>query len=201
MLPLQKIISTEKELSSSNLDLAQIQQNIAEHKTDKIFRMSKAVTDIAAEFKEEEKLIILIDIVGFSKDTTRNQVYKIYLFQRYLMAQVMGNRHSFNGKVNINHFVPTGDGCYIVAEKCEPETALNLLITIISGFKDIKTENGLAMSLRASALFGKVIPFIDMAHHLNYIGDGMNEASRILSGGQKTLEENYLSAQIGRAHV
>ena len=142
--------------------MSQVQQFFSERKTDKIFRMSKAVTDIASEFKEEEKLIILIDIVGFSKDTTRNQVYKIYIFQRYLMSKVLGNKFSFKEKVRINHFVPTGDGCYIVAEKCEPETALNLLIAIISGFKDIQTENGLAMSLRSSALFGKVVPFIDI---------------------------------------
>jgi len=46
--------------------------------------------------------------------------------------------------------------------------------------------------LRASALIGSCVPILDMARHKNYIGEGMNEAARILSGGQKSLEEEFL---------
>ena len=74
---------------------------------------------------------------------------------------------------------------------------LSFLISLVSGFKNIQTENALSLSIRASALFGNVVPFFDMARHLNYIGEGMNEAARILSGGQKVLEEMYLSEHPG----
>ena len=197
MKKLHNFIASEHELLNKHLDLNEIDESISELKTEKLFRMTKNVTNLAAEFKEVEKLIILIDIVGFSKDTTRNQVYKIYLFQRYLMAQLLGNKLSFSGKIRINHFVPTGDGCYIIAEKCPQELALSLLLQIISGFKNLQTENGISLSLRASALIGKVVPFVDMAHHINFIGEGMNEASRILSGGQKELESHYLNEHPG----
>ncbi len=192
MVKLKDLFTSEKSLLCGDFDLAQIQQNITDYRNDRILKMSQAVPNFATDVKEEEKLIILIDIVGFSKDTTRNQVYKIYLFQRYLMGHVFSNKLSFNEKIKINHFVPTGDGCYIVAEKCSPEAALDFLITVISGFKEIKTEESGALALRASALFGKVVPFLDMARHLNYIGEGMNEAARILSGGQKILEDTFI---------
>ena len=189
MNQIKKLLASEKSLMSGEMDFDIFRQSIAEMRTDRILKITQAIPNLVTEIKEEEKLIILIDIVGFSKDSTRNQVYKIYLFQRYLISQILNNRLSFGEKIRINHFVPTGDGCYIVAEKCTPQVALDFLITLISGFKDIKTEHGENIALRASALFGNVVPFIDMAKHLNYIGEGMNEASRILSGGQKYLEE------------
>ena len=48
------------------------------------------------------------------------------------------------------------------------------------------------MGIRCSALIGECIPFIDLAFHKNYVGNGMNEASRILAYGQKILEDEYI---------
>lgn len=179
-------------LPPSILDFSEMPRIIGEKSSDRILKMQEHFPNFMANVKEEEKLVILIDIVGFSKDTTRNQVFKIYLFQRYLTAHILSSKFSFEEKIKINHFVPTGDGCYIVAEKCEPQTAVNFLIALISGFKEQKTENLESLSLRASALMGTVVPFFDMARHLNYIGEGMNEASRILSGGQSVLEKKFM---------
>lgn len=187
------LITSEKSLLNSSADFSSIPQLLSDFHSEKILTMTGSFSNFMAEVHEEEKLVILIDIVGFSKDSTRNQVYKIYLFQRFLGNQILTNKIASRGKIRISHFVPTGDGCYIVADKCDSRTALNFLITLLSGFKKIKLENGLSISLRASALIGTVVPFFDMAHHLNYIGEGMNEAARILSGGQKALEEKYLS--------
>lgn len=146
---------------------------------------------LLSEIPEEKKLIILIDIVGFSKSTTRQQVKTIYIFQRYVLKNILSNRLSLNEKIHISEFIPTGDGCYIVAEKCEPETALDFLTTLVGGFQYIKTEEGTHLSLRASATIGECVPFIDMAKRKNYIGEGMNEAARILSYGQSELESKY----------
>ncbi len=187
------LITSEKSLLSNITDLSSISQTISDIHSESILKMTGSFSNFMAEVHEEEKLIILIDIVGFSKDKTRDQVYKIYLFQRFLTSQILSSKISSRGKIKISHFVPTGDGCYIVADKCDSSTALSFLISLLSGFKKIKLENGLSLSLRASALIGTVVPFFDMARHLNYIGEGMNEAARILSGGQKALEEKYLS--------
>lgn len=144
-----------------------------------------------AEFPEEKKLIILVDIVGFSKFSTREQVYSIYLLQHYLLKKVLTNRFSFGDKIRVSDFIPTGDGCYIVADECEPETALDFLVTLVGGFQYVQTEKGNFLSLRASALIGSCVPFLDMSKRKNYIGEGMNEAARILAYGQKVLEDDY----------
>lgn len=164
-----------------------------EIKTEHIINVANNIPNLMANVREEKKLIILIDIVGFSKSSTRDQVYKIYQFQHYLLGKVLTDKFSFSNKINVFNFVPTGDGCYIVADQCEPQSALEFLVTLISGFKKLKDKNdNSALAVRVSALLGDCVPFIDMAHHKNYIGEGMNEASRILSGGQKVLEEDFL---------
>lgn len=149
---------------------------------------------LLSEIPEEKKLIILIDIVGFSKSTTRQQVRTIYIFQRYVLKNILSNKLSLQEKIRISEFIPTGDGCYIVADACEPETALDFLTTLVGGFQYIKMEDDVHLSLRASAEIGECVPFIDMAKRKNYIGEGMNEAARILSYGQSALEAKYKAA-------
>lgn len=147
---------------------------------------------ITAEIPAEKKLIILIDIVGFSKGTTREQVYKIYSFEHYVIKHVLSNLLNHKNRIHINQFIPTGDGCYIVADECEPKIALDFLTALIRGFQYINVEDEEPWALRVSALFGECVPFLDLAHHKNYVGDGMNEAARILSYGQSALEKKFL---------
>lgn len=147
---------------------------------------------ITTEMPAENKLVILIDIVGFSKGTTKEQVYKIYCFEHYVIKHVISNLRNFKNRIKINQFIPTGDGCYIVADECEAKTALDFVVALITGFQYIKNDDKEPWALRASAIFGECVPFLDLAHHKNYIGEGMNEAARILSYGQAALEKKYL---------
>jgi len=191
---LEELKTTRQALTSGEITLEEIQDEIEERRQEKLFQISRAIPNPIAEIPEGNKLIILIDIVGFSKSTTREQVYNIYLFQRYLSSQVLSNRMDlFTKKIKIRNFIPTGDGCYIVADECEPEAALDFLVALIGGFKELVNEEGQHLSLRASAMIGSCVPFIDIAKHLNFVGEGMNEAARILSGGQKCLEDKFKS--------
>ena len=147
---------------------------------------------ITADIPSENKLIILIDIVGFSKGTTREQVYKIYSFEHYVIKHVLSNLFDHKNRIRINQFIPTGDGCYIVADECEPEIALDFLTALVRGFQYIKTDNEEPWALRVSALYGECVPFLDLARHKNFVGEGMNEAARILSYGQTALESKFL---------
>lgn len=165
----------------------QIKTNIETIKKNNLLPPLSLATDVPSE----RKLIILIDIVGFSKGTTREQVYKIYAFQHYVFKKVLSNRFSFENRIKIDQFIPTGDGCYIVADECPPDTALEFLITLVSGFQYLQTDDENPWALRASADFGECVPFLDLARHKNYIGEGMNEAARILSYGQSILEQKY----------
>lgn len=147
---------------------------------------------ITQEIPAENKLVILIDIVGFSKGTTKEQVYKIYSFEHYVIKQVLSNLFNFKNRIKINQFIPTGDGCYIVADECDPKLALDFLVTLITGFQFLSEDEKNPWALRASALFGECVPFLDLARHKNYIGEGMNEAARILSYGQSALEKKFM---------
>ena len=188
---LEDLRTTRQSLISGDITLEDIHEKIEERRIERVINVSKKLPTLAAEFPEVKKLIILIDIVGFSKASTREQVNNIYLFQRYLVGNILNNHLGFKGKIHISRFIPTGDGCYIVADECEPETALDFLTTLIGGFNQLKDEEDKPLSIRASALIGSCVPFMDIAKHKNYIGEGMNEAARILSGGQSSLEKKF----------
>ena len=142
---------------------------------------------------EEESLIILIDIVGFSNSDSRTQFANIFIFQHFLRSFLFSKLFAFGEKIRIRNFVSTGDGCYIVADKCEPEVAVEFLVTMVSGFQGLKDFSDNSLSIRVSALIGKIIPFMDLAHHKNFVGEGMNEAERILTCGRKELEERFMA--------
>lgn len=199
---LEELKTTRLALRNGEISIEDIQDEIEVRRKEKLFQISKSIPNPMAEIPEGNKLIILIDIVGFSKSSTREQVYNIYLFQRYLASHVLLNRlGSFSKKIHIRNFIPTGDGCYIVADECDPDSAIGFLIALIGGFKELENEDGQHLSLRASALIGSCVPFLDIAKHLNFVGEGMNEASRILSGGQKELEQCFKSENPEAAEI
>lgn len=173
----------------TDTNLERIKNNIEAIKKDQIL----PPIPIAMDVPSETKLVILIDIVGFSKGTTRQQVYKIYGFQHYVLKKVLSNRINFESRIKIDQFIPTGDGCYIVADECDSQIALDFLVTLVSGFQYLQKDGEDPWALRASAIFGECVPFLDLAHHKNYIGEGMNEAARILSYGQSALEKKFLA--------
>ena len=177
-------------LESRKQKIDEFKQDIRDGVKEKFIK--NAAPKTLLNFPEEKKLIILIDIVGFSKSETREQVYDIYLFQKYLRTMEIANRLNFLDGIRIQNFIPTGDGCYIIADDCDPEPAVNFLLDLISGFQILQNDEEEPISLRVSALLGNCVPFMDIARHKNYIGEGMNEAARILSGGQKILEETFV---------
>lgn len=147
-----------------------------------------------SSFTEEQKLIILIDMAGFSKTDNNQQVEAIYLFQGYLMRMKFISSHIQQKGIPIDCFIPTGDGCYIITKQPEPKIAIDFLTTLINGFYEIQREKPETekIYLRVSALFGSCVPFMDLTLHRNYLGSGMNEASRILSCGQQIFENKLI---------
>ena len=148
--------------------------------------------DLIRFVPSEEKLVILIDIVNFSKNDSRTQFADIFIFQKYMRSFIFSQKFSFEKKIRIQNFIPTGDGCYIICEKCDAVLAVDFLITMISGFQNLLDFQNEPMGIRCSALIGECIPFIDLAFHKNYVGNGMNEASRILAYRKKILEDEYI---------
>jgi len=185
--------------------LEEFHKELEEKRNEKLIEFTNDVPNLIADFPEKKMLIILIDIVGFSKSSTRQQVYDIYKFQRFLISQVLSSTFDFANHIHISQFIPTGDGCYIVAEECKPETALKFLITMLKNYAIVQKNEENQRTLRISAEIGNCVPFIDIAKHKNYIGEGMNEAARILAYGQKTVEDKFLeknpSAKVEQAKI
>ena len=170
-------------------DLMQLESKIQKKRLKALYSFSNK--NIKSYLPVEKKLIILIDIVGFSKKDTYSQWQGIMVFQQYLRTRVIAN--CFLKKIHVSHFIPTGDGCYIIADECKPEVALDFVYSIVKGFQNVQPQDEYELSLRASALLGDAVPFMDLAMHKNYIGEGMNEGNRVLSGGQKALEDLFVN--------
>lgn len=197
-----KKIKNKKFLDENNLSVTsliseeiQLQTQQIKPKINALNQKFQRQVNPISHLPEETHFIILIDIANFSKNDSRNQILYIYLFQKYLrlfnVKYFTKKSRLSSEKIRISHFIPTGDGCYMIANKCSEKAAVTYLCELISGFKKILTPQNKSIPIRVGALFGKCIPFMDIAHHLNYFGEGMNEASRILTGGQKTLEEEF----------
>ena len=88
---LEDLRTTRQSLISGDITLEDIHEKIEERRIERVINVSKKLPNLAAEFPEVKKLIILIDIVGFSTATTREQVNNIYLFQRYLVGNILNN--------------------------------------------------------------------------------------------------------------
>lgn len=171
-------------------------QEISLKNKEKIQEISlKNQETMLSRIPEETHLIILIDIANFSKNNSRQQILYIYLFQKFLrifnIQYFAKNKIMCHEAIQISNFIPTGDGCYMIANKCSANGAVDFLCSLISEFKKIKDSDGKNIPIRVGALIGKCIPFMDIAHHKNYFGDGMNETARVLTGGQHNLEKYY----------
>jgi len=185
---MNEIELSEKSYGNSYSKLEKMKDDFTELLTHQTIPVSKLVRNI----HEVNKLIILVDIVGFSKFTSRQQLNAIYLLQHYILKNLIKNSMNFSKMVKISDFIPTGDGSYIIANKCKPEVALDFLVNLTRGFQYVNIEGCQNIGLRAAAILGNCIPFLDLARKKNYVGEGMNEASRILSCGQKYLEDLFI---------
>lgn len=185
---MNQIKNIEDKVSKRKQQIKKMKDSFTEMVTYQPLPVSKIVGNVP----EETKLIILVDIVGFSKFTSRQQLYAVYLLQHYILKKLVKNTLNFEKKLRVTNFIPTGDGCYIIADNCKPEVALHFLVSLTGGFQYVKIEDCQNNGLRVAATFGNCIPFFDLARKKNFVGEGMNEASRILSGGQKYMEEIFI---------
>lgn len=141
--------------------------------------------------QSEKKLIVLVEIDGYEKGDTRQQVSFSYLFQRYLIEDVLSPANKYAVAINITNFIPTGSGCYIIADECDGKTAMEFLVKLTGGFQHIINDKNESLSLRVSALFEECVPFMDLTKHKSYISKGMEKAVFNLSDGKYILEDDY----------
>ena len=169
--------------------------------TDELADFLKSTEFISAIYSPKRRGIILIDIVGYSKFENLHQCALLTLFSRTLKQniEIFGLNLPFNP---IEQLIPTGDGCYIITDEKIVDrfyrigfglpallhvTQNQILLREFS--KNHKT--GDRVQIRISCHVGECDFFTDVSGNRNCYGDGLNEASRILSCGQKAAEEQY----------
>ena len=127
--------------------------------------------------------ILLVDIVGFSTLSTKDQ-YKTAIVMTQNLKETVSilTGQSFREEREvILGFIPTGDGFYVLLH---PEMAGYGLFLGLSLRSSIllasKRAGNLFKGVRVSVHLGETVPFRDITGQENYIGDGLNDAARLL---------------------
>jgi hypothetical protein len=151
-------------------------------------------------FRKNQKGILLVDIVGFSKGEMEYQAGLLNLFNNGF-NQALEILQIFSHVPIIEQVIPTGDGCYLVLNEIINDRFLLVPFAIMSSIRaleneyfinnNLKPEEQNHLQLRIGAELGEISFFNDVSGKNNCFGTGMNETARILTYGQSTFEKNY----------
>ena len=140
--------------------------------------------------------IVLIDIIGFSNNSTQQQLQIItYLTKIYIkMLQTLldNSRMSFNKM--IEGIIPTGDGFYCILNPKLRGYGVILGMNFIYFTEHIMERHTGFSGIKVAVHSGELYPFTDILGHTNYIGDGLNDCARYLQ--IKNLSESALISSV-----
>ncbi|WP_345992096.1 hypothetical protein [Sulfurimonas sp. HSL-1716] len=126
--------------------------------------------------------IVLIDIIGFSHNTSKEQLEIItYLTKSYSkMIRTLLNNSQMSFSKMIEGIVPTGDGFYCILNPRLKGYGVILGLNFIYFSEMIIKRNKKFTGVKVAVHAGEVYPFTDILGHTNFIGDGLNDCSRYL---------------------
>jgi hypothetical protein len=126
--------------------------------------------------------IVLIDIIGFSHNSSQEQLNIItYLTKSYIkmLSTLLHNSQMSFSKL-IEGIVPTGDGFYCILNPKLKGYGVILGMNFIYFTEQIMERHNNFSGIKVAVHTGEVYPFTDILGHTNYIGDGLNDCSRYL---------------------
>lgn len=152
---------------------------------------------LQALLQVHERGVVLVDLADFSKLSNDEQVKLITRFQVYL-------RHIINlNQKYIESVLSTGDGYFIIFHQ-DFHRMLKFVMALISqlsfyNFEDVGVNK---FYFRISVNIGDVHFFYDINDRLNYVGDAMNDAKRLIDMIPHTKENTvYLDEQVYKKHL
>lgn len=124
--------------------------------------------------------IVLIDIIGFSHNTSKEQLEIItYLTKSYSkVIRMLLNNSQMSFSKMLEGIVPTGDGFYCILNPRLKGYGLILALNFVFFSEHMVKRNKKLTGIRAAVHTGEVAPFTDILGHKNFIGDGLNDCSR-----------------------
>ncbi|MBN2568955.1 MAG: hypothetical protein JXB42_05950 [Deltaproteobacteria bacterium] len=131
--------------------------------------------------------ILLLDVVGFSTLSNRDQFISAIIINNKIKEAVetLGIHASLKpGKV-VDGLISTGDGFFIIVDPVISGYGPFLALSLRNYFL---MESDLYHGIRIAVHYGSTIPFIDVTERKNFVGDGINNCSRLLENkkiGQK----------------
>lgn len=126
--------------------------------------------------------IVLIDIIGFSNNTSKEQLEIItYLTKSYSkMIRTLLNNSQMNFSKMIEGIVPTGDGFYCILNPRLKGYGVILGLNFVYFTELIIKRNYNFSGVKVAVHTGEVYPFTDILGHTNFIGDGLNDCARFI---------------------
>lgn len=126
--------------------------------------------------------IVLIDIIGFSNNSTKDQLEIItYLTKSYSkMIRTLLNNSQMSFSRMIEGIIPTGDGFYCILNPRLKGYGVILGLNFIYFAELMIKMNKKFSGVKVAVHTGEAYPFIDILGHTNFIGEGLNDCSRFL---------------------
>ncbi len=129
--------------------------------------------------------IVLLDLIGYSLLSNDQQLASMDVLQVDLTKEVHFASELSNLRKSevVLGYASTGDGIYIVVNPqiCGYGVLLGLSIRNFLLWLSKHQSNAFYEGVRVAVHMGKALTFTDVNDVTNYVGDGMNDCSRLLS--------------------
>jgi len=137
---------------------------------------------IKTEAKHYDTDIVLVDIIGFSKLSTVQQLELIkYLTKSYKrMIEKLLSSSDMTLAQMVLGFISTGDGFYCILNSRMKGFGAILGLSFNHISELIAKKFSYFEGVRIAIHTGKLYEFTDILGHKNYIGDGLNHCARYL---------------------
>jgi hypothetical protein len=137
-----------------------------------------------SDFMTEHRIIILIDIIGYSVLSDDHQLIVVKEITNKTKEFI--KKGGYEKESIFSGFLPTGDGFYLVGDTYQSLFWANLCVAFALTLRNVLIDSFSAQGIHFEGVktaihFGATKMYTDIADNENYCGNAMNITSRLLS--------------------
>ncbi len=123
--------------------------------------------------------ILLLDVVGFSTLSNHDQFISALLINNKIREsiQTLGIQTLLEPDEIVSGLISTGDGFYVILDRKVAGYGPFFALSLRNYFL---LESDLYHGVRIAVHLGSAIPFVDVTERNNFVGEGINDCSRLL---------------------